>query len=124
MVTGAGAGYVNVFDLNGNLVRRFAGEGALNAPWGLALAPAFFGDFSGTLLVANSGDGRINAFDAFTGDSLGPLTGADGKPLAIDGLQGLAFGNGRDGGDANTLYFTAGGSARDHGLFGSIASGQ
>ena len=41
--------------------RRPAGQ--LNAPWGLVLAPADFGDFSGDLLVGNFGDGRINAYE-------------------------------------------------------------
>jgi uncharacterized protein (TIGR03118 family) len=125
---GAGNGYINVFDLDGNLRQRLVSGGPLNSPWGMALAPSFFGDFSNTLLVANFGDGRINAFDLAGGDFLGPLPNTDGSPLSIEGLWAIAFGNGRNGGDANTLYFTAGvsggGSIEDHGLFGSIRVAQ
>src|SRR5262249_43413991 len=59
----AGGGFVSVFDLNGNFLRRIEGHGRLNEPWGLALAPAGFGDLGGALLVGNHGDGRISAFD-------------------------------------------------------------
>jgi uncharacterized protein (TIGR03118 family) len=127
-VAGDGAGVVDVFDMDGNLVRRLAAGGALNAPWGMAVAPSFFGDLGGALLVGNFGDGRINIFDLANGDSFGSLAGADGQPLVIEGLWALVFGNGRNAGDANTLYFTAGisggGKAGDHGLFGSIQVAQ
>jgi uncharacterized protein (TIGR03118 family) len=86
----------------------------------LALAPAGFGDFSDSLLVGNFGDGRINAFDLATGHSLGQLKGADGHPLAIDGLWGLAFGNGFAGQPVNTLFFTAGSNGESDGLYGRI----
>jgi len=33
-VLGAGLGYVDIFDFNGNLLKRFASGGVLNAPWG------------------------------------------------------------------------------------------
>ena len=39
-----------------------AQRGQLNAPWGLAMAPAAFGRFGGDLLVGNFGDGQINAY--------------------------------------------------------------
>ncbi|MCX6624818.1 MAG: TIGR03118 family protein [Acidobacteria bacterium] len=127
-VAGAGNGFVNVFDMNGNLVKRLITDGQLNSPWGLALAPSFFGDLSGTLLVGNFGDGRINAYDALTGEFLSALADKDGKVIAVEGLWGLVFGNGKAGGDANALYFTAGisagGAVRDHGLFGSIVVQQ
>jgi uncharacterized protein (TIGR03118 family) len=90
----------------------------------MALVPGFFGDYANTLLIGNFGDGTINAFDPWTGAYLGALQGANGNPISIEGLWGLAFGNGRNGGDPFTLYFTAGissgGSREDHGLFGSI----
>ena len=123
-VAGAGNGYINVFDMDGNLRQRLVSGGVLNSPWGLALAPGFFGDYSNTLLVGNFGDGTVNAFDIASGESLGALAGPDGNALVVEGLWGLIFGNGHNGGDANTLYFTAGisggGSKEDHGLFGSI----
>ena len=74
-VQGKGLGYVDVYDPNGNLLDRVASKGKLNAPWGLALAPAGFGDFSNSLLVGNFGDGRINAFDLATGEFLWPAEG-------------------------------------------------
>jgi len=119
-VAGKGLGYVDVYDSNGNLIDRVASKGPLNSPWGLALAPAGFGDFSNSLLVGNFGDGRINAFDLATGHSLGALKGADGKPITIDGLWGLAFGNGFLGQPVNSLFFTAGSNGESDGLYGRI----
>jgi uncharacterized protein (TIGR03118 family) len=117
---GAGRGILDVYDSQGGLVQRFASGGSLNAPWGLALAPAGFGSFSGDLLVGNNGDGHINAYDPNTGAFLGQLTGADGTPLALNNLWGLTFGNGHLAGASNTLFFTAGIDSQQHGLFGSI----
>jgi uncharacterized protein (TIGR03118 family) len=123
-VPGPGNGVINVFDMDGNLVQRLVSNGPLNSPWGITLAPDFFGDYSNTLLVSNSGDGSVNAFDPFTGKFLGALQDSAGSPLAIPGIWALQFGNGHDGGDANTLYFTTGvagsGNAGAHGLLGSI----
>jgi uncharacterized protein (TIGR03118 family) len=119
--SGPGQGYVDVFDLNGNFVKRLISQGALNAPWGLALAPAQFGEFSNDLLVGNFGDGLINAFDPLTGNLLGTLKDGNGVPIANAGLRGLIFGNGGSGGDLDTLYFTAGLDGGQHGLFGSLA---
>lgn len=121
-VTGAGLGVVDVFDLNGNFVKRFAFKGKLNAPWGLALATANFGTFSNDVLVGNLGDGTVNAFDPTTGASLGTLSNAAGKPIKLSGLWGLMFGNGGMGGLKDTLYFTSGPSAYAHGRFGSITA--
>jgi uncharacterized protein (TIGR03118 family) len=119
-VTGAGFGFVNVFDPDGHLIRRFASRGKLNAPWGIALAPADFGRFSNSLLVGNFGDGRITAFDLDTREVKGQLRVADGQPLEIDGLWGLAFGNGVLGQRTNSLFFTAGPDDEEHGLYGRI----
>lgn len=117
-VAGAGLGYVDRFDLQGHLVSRVASGGALNAPWGLAIAPDTFGAWSGALLVGNFGDGRISAFDRTTNTFLGQLSGADGQPLTVDGLWGLSVGNGGSAGSAHALYFTAGPDDESHGLFG------
>jgi uncharacterized protein (TIGR03118 family) len=119
-VKGMGLGYVDVYDPNGKLLDRVATRGRLNAPWGLALAPAGFGEFSGTLLVGNFGDGRINSFDIATGEFYGQLNGTDGKPIAIGGLWGLAFGNGYAGQPVNTLFFTAGSNGEADGLYGKL----
>jgi uncharacterized protein (TIGR03118 family) len=123
-VPGMGNGYVNVFDTSGRLLQRLVSQGPLNSPWGVAIAPAGFGGFGGALLVGNTGDGRINAFNPGTGAWLGPLLDGSGKAISIPGLWSLLFGNGARGGDRHTLYFTAGfaggGQVEDHGLFGSL----
>jgi len=118
-VPGAGKGFVNVFDRNGHLLKRLISGGALNAPWGLTLAPDNFGAFSGALLVGNFGDGTINAYDPSTGHFLGSLQYTDGSQIAINGLWALRFGNGVAG-SPQTLLFTAGIADEAHGLFGTL----
>ncbi|WP_243302586.1 TIGR03118 family protein [Geothrix oryzisoli] len=122
--TGAGLGVLDVFNLDGTFVRRVAAGGLLNAPWGLALAPATFGTYGGALLVGNFGDGRITAFDATTGAQLGQLSGPSGAPLALSGLWGMTFGNDGSAGQSNLLYVTAGPQAQAHGVFGIISYGS
>jgi uncharacterized protein (TIGR03118 family) len=117
---GAGNGYVAVFDLNGNLLQHLISGGQLNAPWGVAIAPATFGAFANALLVGNFGDGTINAFDPATGNYLGTLQDGSGNNIHIDGLWGLIVGNGGNGGDPNAVYFAAGVGNQQHGLFGSL----
>jgi len=119
-VAGAGLGAVSVFDLNGNLLQHVATGGALNAPWGVAIAPATFGAFANDLLVGNFGDGTINAFNPTTGAALGALVDQNGNPISIPGLWALILGNGGSGGDANAIYFTAGPNNETHGLLGSL----
>lgn len=124
-VPGPGHGFVNVFDTAGHLLFRAISGGALNSPWGIALAPGGFGKFSGDLLIGNFGDGRIHAYEppAIGSGELedkGPLHSASGPPLHIDGLWALQFGNGAAGGPRTTLFFTAGPFDEQHGLFGSI----
>ena len=119
-IAGEGLGFVDVFDTSGMFLARVASRDALNAPWGLAIAPAGFGRFSGNLLVGNFGDGRINAFDLATFEPRGHLKTADHKPLKVDGLWGIGFGNGVGSGPTTTLYFAAGPDDESHGLFGSI----
>jgi uncharacterized protein (TIGR03118 family) len=119
-VAGPGNGYVDVYDLNGNLISRLISGGALDSPWGLALAPAGFGTFGNDLLVGNFGDGKINAFDPTSGKFLGSLSDQHGKTLRIEGLWGLAFGSGPNTGNPNTLFFTAGIGGEKHGLLGSL----
>ena len=131
-VAGPGNGFVDAFTTSGVLIRRVASMGELNSPWGLALAPADFGRFSGDLLVGNFGDGRIHAFDPATltsdgeFEAVGLLHSATGKPIQIDGLWALQFGRGTSATSANgltnTLFFTAGPADEEHGLFGSIVN--
>jgi uncharacterized protein (TIGR03118 family) len=125
-VAGQGAGFVGAYDLAGNLLGRVAQHGQLNAPWGLALAPEGFGRFGGDLLVGNFGDGQINAYEELPNGHFahrGELRGSDDKPLTIDGLWALRFGNGVNAGPTGTLFFTAGPDEETHGLFGSITAG-
>ncbi|MEG2031022.1 MAG: TIGR03118 family protein [Janthinobacterium sp.] len=117
---GAGLGIINVYDTSGNLLKRLVSGGALNAPWGMALAPADFGSASNMLLVGNFGDGKINAYDPSTGAAGGPLRKADGTPLVIDGLWGIAFGNGLNSQPLNTLFYAAGPNDETHGQYGRI----
>ncbi|MBZ5721378.1 MAG: TIGR03118 family protein [Acidobacteriia bacterium] len=121
-VFGAGLGLVDIFDMNGNFVKRYLSKGKLNAPWGLAIAPSTFGTFANDMLVGNLGDGKINAFDPTTGALLGTLSSANGTPIKISGLWAITFGNGGLGGSKNVLYFTAGPNAYAHGRFGSITA--
>ena len=120
-VVGAHFGFIDVFDVAGNFLQRLVSQGKLNAPWAMVLAPANFGDFSGDLLVGNFGDGQINAYDPVSGAYLGTLSNSD-KPIQIDGLWGLTFGNGVTAGDTNTLYYAAGPGDETHGLFGKITA--
>jgi len=119
-VAGPANGFVDIFDTNGNLIRRLVTRGRLNSPWGVTFAPADFGQFSNDLLVGNFGDGRINVVDPHTGDFLGQLRDHNNTAITIDGLWGLAFGNGANAGPTNTLFFTAGIDHEAHGLFGSL----
>ncbi len=119
---GAGLGFVDEFNAHGKMLARVASRGALNAPWGLARAPSNFGRFSGDLLVGNFGNGRINAYAWEHGHWMreGALRMANGRPIAIDGLWAIEFGNGGAAGPTNSLFFTAGPDDESHGLFGKI----
>ena len=119
-VAGRGFGFVDVYAPDGRLLRRFASNGALNAPWGMALAPAGFGRYANRLLVGNFGDGTINAYDAATGRWVGRLKTPDRQPVRIPGLWGIAFGNGVAGQPVDTLFFTAGPGDEQHGLYGRL----
>ncbi|HEV3084358.1 MAG TPA: TIGR03118 family protein, partial [Gemmataceae bacterium] len=131
-VAGQGNGFVDVFNLDGTLGLaggkvRLITRGQLNSPWGLAIAPVGFAAIRAphndpVLLVGNFGDGLIHAYDAFTGQFLTQLKDPDGEPIQINKLWTLKVGNGGAGGDANTVYFTAGIFNETHGLFGSLTT--
>ncbi len=118
--SGPGNGYVDVFDPSGKLLKRFASQGTLNSPWGIALVPGGFADDNQTILIGNFGDGRINVFD-MDGNFKGQLQ-SGGQPLSIMGLWAIDFlNNNKPGGNANNpLYFTAGPDDESHGLFGKL----
>jgi uncharacterized protein (TIGR03118 family) len=121
---GAGLGLVDIYDTNGTLVTHLVAAGfRLNAPWGMALAPADFGTLSGALLVGNFGDGKINAFDATTGAYVGTIADATGAPFATPGLWGITFGNDAHNQPHNTLFFAAGTNNEADGLYGRIDMG-
>ncbi len=121
-VSGSGNGIVNIFDMDGNFVRRFATGGSLNAPLTITQASASFGPFGSDILIGNLGDGKINAFDPANGNLVGTLTDGDGNDLVEPGLHGLTFRP--DGfGDPNTLYFTSQVTNDQSGQFGSITTG-
>jgi uncharacterized protein (TIGR03118 family) len=119
-VTGRGFGYVNVFAPDGRFLRRLISRGELNAPWGMALAPASFGRFGNRLLVGNFGDGAINAYDLATGRFEGSLDDTHHRQIRIDGLWGIQFGNGLRNQPVNTLFFASGPQDEEHGLYGRI----
>lgn len=120
-VAGRKLGYVDVYNGSGTLLQRVEHGPWMNAPWGLALAPATgFGKASGKLLVGMFGSGEIATFNATTGEFEGLLRGARGRPIEIEGLWALRFGNGANAGPTTTLFFTAGIDDEQHGLFGTI----
>jgi len=121
-VTGAGLGYVDVFDMSGDFVTRFASQGMLNAPWGIAVAPSGFGSVAGDVLIGNFGDGTINIFtpSGSVGTFVGQLMVANGGTLRIPGLWALVFGNGDPDKPLTTLFYTAGFADQTDGVFGTI----
>ena len=146
---GAGKGFVDVFNPDGTFVHRFASRGSLNAPWGIAWAPAGWlsaQDMDGdkddkgsgennsgkgsfgvdgkrvsepVVLIGNFGDGRINVFSP-DGEFLGQLR-SHNKTITIDGLWALGFPPATATSiDPNRLYFTAGPADEADGLFGYL----
>jgi len=118
-------GFVSVFNTDGDLLQHFAQLGHLSSPWGIAKAPASFGQFAGDILVGNFGDGRINAYNPSTGHWLGVLSDADGNPIINPGLWTVTFSGPMDqtalGADPDTLYITAGLEGPTHELAGLFA---
>ena len=124
-VAGQSHGFVNIFNLDGSGLQRFAQRDQLNSPWGVALAPDSFGEFAGDLLIGNFGNGHINAFDLKSGRFVNKVRDPFGQAIVIDGLWSLRVGSGNaNGGDADKVYFTAGPFGETHGLFGSLCSVQ
>jgi uncharacterized protein (TIGR03118 family) len=119
---GPGLGFIDQYDTEGHLLRRFATGGELNAPWGMVRAPFGFGPFAGALLVGNFGDGNINAFNFVTGAFLGKLQHCDsGSPVVIDGLWGLDFG--KSPALRQSLFFASGPADEAQGLAGTLRPG-
>ena len=125
-VKGVGHGFIDLFDATGHLLERLASRDHLNSPWGMAIAPADFGQIPNRLLVGNFGDGLINVFDLSLGglrlraDFQGFIGDDQGQALSIDGLWALAFPPAAGGFDSRHLYFTAGPNDENNGLFGRL----
>ncbi len=119
-VAGIGHGYIDVYDSQGTLLQRLPHVYALNSPWAMVVAPSGWAQLSGKLLVGQFGSGGIAAYDLANNLFLGVLQDDQGLPIRINGLWGLAFGNGGASGPTDTLYFAAGYFAEAHGLFGTI----
>ncbi len=117
-------GFVDVFDLSGGSMKRLISQGELNSPWGLQIAPSSFGSFAGDLLVGNFGDGTIDAYNKDTGAFIDVLR----RDRRQSALHHATFGASRsaaasaDGGDVNSVFFTAGLEDEGHGLFGSLTA--
>jgi len=123
-VDGAGLGLVDIYDTNGKFVKRLVSPGgALNAPWGMALAPADFGTFSNSLLVGNFGDGKIHAYDPASGTLVGTVADSTGTAFAAPGLWAIVFGNDHHNQPHNTLFYAAGLNNEANGVYGRIDAG-
>ena len=125
-----GHGLVDVFDpVTHTFTRLVTGSAAggtvdaLNSPWGMALAPSALRE------VRRGPPGRQlrrRHHQCLRSDHRrvprDPQRHQFGNPLVNPGLWGLTFGNGGNGGDKNTLYFTAGGADEASGVFGQISA--
>lgn len=124
-ISGASGGFVEVFEEDGSPARPtpLIKGLPLNQPWGIAVAPPNFGPLSNTLLISNNTNfGTINAFNALSGQFVGTVKHRNGKPIVIDQLWGIGFGDGAGkNGNTNSLYFTAGPSNNLAGTFGVIS---
>ena len=129
---GLGKGYVDIYSTNGMLVKRFASGAQLDAPWGVAKAPATFfedaeesgdDDNEPAILIGNFGNGHINAYKT-DGKFMGELA-LHKAPLVIEGLWAITFApTTATSINPNRLYFAAGPDEETHGLFGYIKKKQ
>ena len=130
-----GLGFVDIYNSKGHLLLRLEHGDWLNAPWGVALAPANFGRFSDNLLIgqfAGGGDtqssGYIVAYGLTTGKFNGLLQDVSGKPLVIKRIWALGPGNfspnnnDSSAGPSAQVYLTAGPNHGSGGLFGYLAA--
>ena len=125
-VAGAGNGFIDLYDGDGNLLGRLISGGELNSPWGMTVSPSNFGAAPDTLIVGNFGDGLIHFYN-FSSSNVdatlgGTLNTTNNRPIAIDGLWALQFGPGAGSFASNVLYFTAGPQMESQGVFGSLTT--
>jgi uncharacterized protein (TIGR03118 family) len=116
----AGAGYVDIFSLNGGFTQRLVSQGNLNAPWGIVIPPNGFGPFGGKVLVGEFGNGVIDVYDMPSGSLIDQMKDATGAVITNASMWDMVFGGGGSSGDPNTLYITAGLANEQHGLFATI----
>lgn len=116
---GPGNGFVDTFNPVTHIFTRLISNGALNSPWGVTISPSSFGPAGGDLLIGNFGDGTINAY-SLSGSLIGTLASTGGANIVNDGLWGITFGNGGNGGSPNSLYLTAGINDEKGGLFARL----
>ena len=121
-VDGTGLGFVNIFSSGGRFLAQLQNGDWFNAPWGVALAPEDFGEFSHSLLIGNFGSGKVAAFNPVTLKFRGFMKNPDNSPIVIEGLWSLVFGNSANAGPYNSLFFTAGIQEEAHGLFGTLTA--
>ncbi|MCF6402631.1 TIGR03118 family protein [Chitinophaga filiformis] len=114
-VKGEGNGYVSIFKPDGSFVKRFASQGALNAPWGIVAAADGFWEVNNTIIIGNFGDGKINVYDQ-DGAFLGQLKKGD-NPIVIDGLWAL---ENIPSTPSTQLFYVAGPGNETHGVFGYV----
>ena len=114
---GLGNGFIDIFNPDGSLVKRLVSNGVLNSPWAMVVAPTGFSRFAGMLIVGNFGDGLIGAYDPNTGAFIDNLRAADGNPIQLSGLWGLAFGPFPG---STVMYFASGPNDETHGLVGTL----
>lgn len=119
-IHGAGLGFVDVFDTNGKMLRRFATRGVLNAPWAAVQAPQHFGKFSEDILIGNFGDGKISGWDPRTAGFVDWMRDSAGMVIVNKSLWALNFGGNVEGANSGVLYFTAGLANEMGGLFGTL----
>ena len=119
-VPGQGHGFVDVFDTNGNLLKRLVSHGQLDSPWGLAIAPR-----SASSRGPSGGQFRQRSHQRLQPehrDFLGSLRDASNhnRPLTIDGLWGLIPATAATAGTTNTFSSRPALETKSHGLFGSL----
>jgi uncharacterized protein (TIGR03118 family) len=122
-----GLALVDVFDVNGAFKTHLIVGGVLNAPWQMALAQPVALDLgttlTGKLLIGNSGDGTINAFDLANGTLVGTISDANGTPIAVPDLKGFALGDKFNNQAGTALFVTAGANGGNSGLYSRIDCG-
>jgi uncharacterized protein (TIGR03118 family) len=118
-IFGAGFGYINIFSLDGNFIRRFASKYCLNAPWDIIRAPSRFGYPAGALLVSNFGDNVVGVYDQ-CGAYIGNISDKNGNDLYISGVRGLCINTYHD----EIVYFTSRENNLKEAYVGSINIGS